>query len=128
MESTPWGSPPTRGFGETGMPDDSASSVRWEGLSLGQPVSLQAITGLCAPPGQPQLSRALFSFPRALAPTTTQASDLVRGGGCRICHLGPWRGCGGWGLAKMLQAGALEEQDPGRLCVVPTGAPRSLCW
>lgn len=93
------------------------SSVHWEGLSLGQEVHvlLQALTGLCAPTQPASAVQGFVFLYQGPAPTTTQASDLVRGVGCRICHLGPLERL--WGLRADgdAQAGALEEQDPGLL-------------
>ena len=94
-----WGD---RDAGETTHPLCAGRACLWvrSSTSYFRPSRVSA-----PPPSQPQLSRALFSSSRALAPTTTQASDLVRGVGCRICHLGPLERL--WGL----QAGG---DAPGR--------------
>lgn len=86
MESAPQGPPPTRGFGETAHHLCTGRACLWVRTCTShfRPSQVPAPR-----PGQPQPSRAL-------APATTQAPDLVRDGGCTICHLGPLQRL--WGL------------------------------
>lgn len=115
----PPGPPPTRGFRETAHPLCTGRACLWVRMCTShfRPSRVPA-----PQPGQPQPSRALV-------PTTTQASDLVRDGGCRICRLGPLQrlwGLGAGGDAPGQGAWGSWTRDFWVQCLQE--APRSLCW